>query len=507
MSSAPPAQRFLEREQILSGSAWAAGVIVEDLSGDGAPDLLFYGSVIGRNIYSSDDPHLWINDGFGRFPKRTELLPVARNEPLMDLAISDVDNDGDFDLLLLYSDKIYSPSPTSVITLLLNEGEGTFSDATSTWIPPINAGGTALATGDVNGDGSDDIVIASQTGLHRVLVRETGPGFRELSGAFAPESLFMPTDTALADVNGDGSLDVIVTGAGAFGNPGSPDYVYLNIGDGIFYPGTALVGGHSEYSVTVKPADFDGDGNVDLIVGKSIGFSTGSRILPMRLYLGNGGGGFREATSRLPVPNVPDLYFQPGKILPVDLDRDGDMDLLFGRASDSRVHYLENAGDATFTYRTGQPFSSISYNWEALGMGDLDGDADLDMVIGASGSRTPARIVTNLEHHLVEAYPPLLGHPFELEVYARPTNAVLIGVSATTLRTDLGAVGVLWLDPATGVLAPQLVIGQSGKEVLRIQVPNDPSLHRATFYFQALDFDLLDLARTHLTNRLRVVVY
>src|SRR5262249_41884174 len=133
-------------------------------------------------------------------------------------------------------------------------------------------------------------------------------------------------------------------------------------------------------------ADLDGDGDLDAVVGAQYGglayfLNTGTAAVPV--YVQQTG-----AANPLSAVNPS----SPGWLTPTfaDLDGDGDRDLILGE-NDGRLFYYRNTGSTTapiFEQQAGaaNPFGSIDVGFlSAPSLGDLDGDGDLDAVVGSEG--------------------------------------------------------------------------------------------------------------------------
>jgi hypothetical protein len=182
-----------------------------------------------------------------------------------------------------------------------------------------------------------------------------------------------------ADIDTDGDLDLL------FANSGDERYwtpvenrVLLNRGDGTFVDATRRVFGRVEgTSRVIKVADVNADRVPDIIVGNIVSSQS-------RLYLGDGTGGWRDATaSRLPAatPSVGDLELG-------DVDADGDLDLVLADWGDGspetnrggRVALWLNDGEGGFTDATAgrMPDTLVRFSWD-LELVDVDNDWDLDI--------------------------------------------------------------------------------------------------------------------------------
>jgi hypothetical protein len=280
---------------------------------------------------------------------------------------------------------------SAAILLLLIPG----SLAAGTLFRPIqnyDSGGEALwvATGDIDGDGKLDLVVANYTGPGST--GSVGVLLGNGDGTFRPPVIYVgvysPTSVAIADVNGDGVPDLVVTSdcnsndcnSGLVG-------VLLGKGDGTFEAVANYgSGGYLPHSATVD--DINGDGNEDLIMANACADSNncadgGS----LSVLLGNGDGTFQTAVSY-------DLggadYAYADSVVVSDITKNGKLDLMAasgcaGTAScgnGSWVSVLLGNGDGTF----GPPVNYISggrgsYYADSVTVGDVNGDGIPDLLV------------------------------------------------------------------------------------------------------------------------------
>jgi hypothetical protein len=251
-----------------------------DLDGDGDLD-----AVVARDGQIEGEPNLlWLNDGSGRFTDATaERLPAAAGFS-EDVDLIDIDLDGDLDLAFANlgageQNRIY-----------INDGAGVLQDATSQWLPADLQPSYDVEFGDLNGDGRPDLVVGNYGTANQVFLQTAESRLVLLADAL-PAGQENTTDLDLGDVDGDGDLDLVVA------NFSQANQVWLNQGDGRFVAAEdSGLEDAAELSQDIDLADLDGDGDLDLVVA-NLGETRN------RLYLGDGRGHFRDVTELL-LPDV-----------------------------------------------------------------------------------------------------------------------------------------------------------------------------------------------------------
>ena len=187
----------------------------------------------------------------------------------------------------------------------------------------------------------------------------------------------------LADLNGDGRIDLLFANGGDYSEPGDPELnrAFLNRGRGRpFEEVTAHVfGSVPDLARVVKARDFDGDGGADVFVGTT--HQTRSR-----LFLGRGMGVFEERTAT----HLPPMPLSLGDAEPGDVDGDGDLDLVladWGPGNNmvnegGRTRLWLNDGAGRFTDATADrmPATLVRFSWD-LELVDVDNDFDLDVLV------------------------------------------------------------------------------------------------------------------------------
>lgn len=295
-----------------------------DVDNDGDPDLTI--------AVQFQENKILINDGTGNFIDESDPRLPAQSFDSQDIATADFNGDGSLDLFFV-------GNQNETNEFYINDGSGFFSDLTNRI--PVTGNSTAVEALDINGDGSVDIMIGN-IGQNVMLMNNGNAFFSNQTAVRIPQIADPTRDVKFGDLTGDNLRDIVV------GNQNA-NIILINTGSGFFANQTedripfidAI-----EATQDVNIADVNGDGALDIYFGNS-GLLEGSNPQD-RLLINNGNGFFRdETTNRLPAitTNTFDAEF-------ADLDIDGDLDLIVGNY-DGGIRVLINDGNGFFTDQTG----------------------------------------------------------------------------------------------------------------------------------------------------------
>jgi hypothetical protein len=425
----------------------SGGVAIFDFDSDGRPDIYLLNGSSFEALQGKEKPPraaLYRNLGNWKFDDVTDAAGVANERWGFGVAVADYNNDGHPDMYL---------SNYGVSRLYRNNGNGTFTDIAEKAGLARKGWSTGATWGDYDGDGRLDLFVPGYVefnpddprhsagrkggsgaggitcryrgvpvfcgprglkGEGDSLYRQKGDGtFEDVSdkAGVSDSQKYYGMASAFVDANSDGLPDLIVT------NDSTPNYLYLNKGDGTFEDVSYASGlalnedGQEQASMGLAVGDYDNDGLVDFYITN---FSDESNTL----YHNDGEGTFRDVTFQAGQGEATLPFLGWGTDF-LDFDNDGWKDLMvanghvypevdeqkWGTSYAQQILLFRNLRNGKFERVAAAPESglAIAISGRGLATGDLDGDGLLDAVINNMDSRpTVLRNATKSAAHWLQ---------------------------------------------------------------------------------------------------------
>jgi hypothetical protein len=365
---------------------------VADLTGDGIPDIVGVKFLDG-NENETHPLVILAGNGKGGFKDVTAQIfvgAVPRTQHARRILFADFNRDGRMDFFIADHGNDNPPFAGFPNTLVLSAPDGKLVDASAN-LPRQPDFTHSAAVGDVDGNGTVDIYAGNLSGawdggtvVPPEILLNDGSGHFRISPDALPADLTSATaihyseGSALIDVNGDRSPDLVLAGS-----PGTPNRVLLNDGAGHFHELAGALppkpwGIDSEGPV-VTSIELNDDGHLDLLIAytKNNPFYQGRLI---QVLINNGDGTFHDETSAR-LPQNDNLLNWPYALRVPDLNGDGKPDLAVATAGGTPALYL-NHGDGTFA-----PLQLASPPYAMLDLADVNRDGRLDLVSEAPGGQ------------------------------------------------------------------------------------------------------------------------
>jgi hypothetical protein len=387
---------FLSAPEIPAGGHVASGALAADFNGDGKLDLIttvvnYDSSNFSAYIYTSSFSVV-LGNGDGTF-QAPILTNVPLNDPCPEFVVGDLNGDGKPDLLVTHPNCGTNGNfPVGTFDVLLGKGDGTFAlitnntNNTLATNPNVSVGGTLA---DVNGDGKLDLIAVDQNFYQNTaatVLTLLGNG----DGTFqAPTSVALSGPlggpTTFVDLNGDGLLDIASIGGGT-----SQVIVYLATSATSYAPAAVYGNSASNYGISsFTVGDLNGDGKPEIVTANYS--DSGNDVT---VFVNNGDGTFATgvnydgAMSGSTNSAAADVLTRAVTI--ADVNGDGKADIVAYNSYSADITVLLGNGDGTVNIPTvgyafgGNPLCCAGVPLSFPVVADFNGDGLPDVVVADS---------------------------------------------------------------------------------------------------------------------------
>jgi hypothetical protein len=364
---------------------------VGDFNGDGKLDALV--------TDGSTSLRLMLGNGNGTFNQSNVSVPGTNPGPVK---AADLNGDGKLDAVLTSN----GPGNSTVLINTGNDVNGV-PQFTATNYP---GGGRSVTVGDLNGDGRPDFIVGNAGGGLLVYLNAGAGAFTAGQVTGIQPSAGFPSvgPGVIADLNGDGKADYVVTSNQA----GATD-IFLGNGDGTLQAPAVIPG----YAFGLAVADLNHDGRPDLLQ------AAGGDLM---VHLNSGDGRFSAP---------PTLYsLGGGSVTTADINGDGNLDVVVG-------YDVVRLGDGNGAFGGAYLFQA-NLNARDVAVGDFNGDGKPDIGTVGRDDRTYGVLLNTTVFAPADTTPPVITSPANITVEATGPSGAVVSFTATAQDNVDGAVNV-----------------------------------------------------------------
>jgi FG-GAP-like repeat/Abnormal spindle-like microcephaly-assoc'd, ASPM-SPD-2-Hydin/FG-GAP repeat len=289
------------------------------------------------------------------------------------IAVGDFNGDGIQDLAV-------ANDGAGSVTILLGNGDGTFTAAA---IPPGTfSGPDAILTADFNGDGRLDLAVLNGGNNTVTILLGNGNGTFSVPDVASPTTGSNPLSFVTGDFNGDGKVDLAVANYRS-----NTVTILLGNGDGSF-AATGATPATGSFPAAIVAGDFNKDGKLDLAVDNQCGTGGGCTAGTVTILLGDGTGNFTPAAAS------PATGSGPVTMAVADFNGDGNLDLAVPSDCGANGTCTTNGavtillGDGTGRFTASASMAATGLRPYGIVVGDFNGDGKPDLAIANNDSNT-----------------------------------------------------------------------------------------------------------------------
>ncbi len=378
---------------------WSAGDIeIADMNGDGNEDIVF--SIDSHDESIDSRPRIWIQTPAGNFIDETESRIPAIQAPCYDIELFDIDSDNDIDIFLTgYSSSLYYLSAG----LLINDGTGVFTDASTERLPQFNYPDFVFfaEAAKLDADQSIDLIVNIFSDPDTISYQPIIPEIwlNNGNGFFIQDSLGRLPDTdnygffelITTDIDNDSFSDIIFANTEMiiYDNNGNiiatlsgQNACFYNNGDGFYNDETQSRMPEEDDTSTRDLAidDIDNDGDLDIL---EVGMGFDPLCQQVRLLSNNGDGYYSISSGSLPYLSG---WFNDSQFGLLDDDEFPDLFMLRVQLGEPNFDILlTNNGDGTFTDSSLLLPANLDFS-VSCALFDHQNDNDIDILIANTGS-------------------------------------------------------------------------------------------------------------------------
>lgn len=240
----------------------------------------------------------------------------------------------------------------------------------------VSSMGPAVAVGDVDNNGFEDIYIGGASGKSGQLFMNSGNDFKSVAiSSFASDAAYEDNSATFFDADMDGDLDLYIGSGISEINAEALNYdrLYLN-NNGDFVRATNAIPQNPMVTSTVNSYDYDQDGDMDLFVGIRSNPNSFGKMEASYILKNDGKGSFSKDPNFVLNGMIMDAEWK-------DIDNDGIKDLLVATEWDQPKVYL-NKNASLDLINLPQELSGL---WQSITVADADNDGDQDILLGNLG--------------------------------------------------------------------------------------------------------------------------